>query len=292
MILLLFRVIILFQISCIPTQETDYRIKYDLNKPDAIVKLPAVLNEVSGLTDIDNNYIACTQDELGIIFIVDVNTGKIKEQYEFEPIGDFEGLTYVDGSFYILRSDGRITFLPNYKKPGEQVHIKENLPTKNNEGLCYDKDEHALLIAAKSKPVKHSSFDAGNRLFYKFDLKKAKLDTTPVFTLAVSDIVEFAGQNKIKLPVSSSEKANKKINFRPSSIAVHPVSKNIYIISASDFLLVVCDKKGKLVHMDVLNPELYPKAEGITFLPDNTMILTNEGGNKQPTMLKFSYNSL
>ena len=109
MIILLFRLIILFLISCVSTHEAEYQIRYDLNKPDTIVKLPAILNEISGLTDIDNNYIACTQDELGIIFIVDVNTGKIREQYEFEAIGDFEGLTNVNGTFYILRSDGRIT---------------------------------------------------------------------------------------------------------------------------------------------------------------------------------------
>ena len=282
---------VFYFISCSANTNAQYEFRYNLNKPDAVLQLPSILNEISGLTDMDNNFIACTQDELGIIFIVDVTTGKIKEQYPFEPIGDFEGLTRVNNSLYILRSDGRITFIPDYKKPDEQVHIKENLHTSNNEGLCYDPEKHTLLIAAKSKPTKHSEFDSNDRLIYQFDLKKAKLDTTPVFTLKIEDIIAFAKRDNIILPVFASGKQSKKINFRPSSIAVHPVTKQIYIISAADYLLLVCDRKGKIMKVQVLNPELYAKAEGITFLPDNTMIITNEAKDKFPTLLKFQYSS-
>lgn len=284
-------IIILF-ISCTETTNAQYEIRYNINKPDAVVELPVQLNEISGLTDIDKNFIACTQDELGIIFIVDINSGKIKEQYKFEPIGDFEGLTRVNNSFYILRSDGRITFLPDFKKPNEQVHIKENLPTKDNEGLCYYPEKNTLLIAAKSKPSKESAFESNDRLIYQFDIKNSKLDTTPVFTLKINDIISYAQNNNIELPVQSNNGQSKKINFRPSSIAVHPVSKQIYIISAADFLLVVCDERGKVKNVQILNPELFAKAEGITFLPDNTMIITNEAKEKFPVLLKFKYNSL
>ena len=286
------RLFIIFLFSCISSNPVEYEFNYDLNKPDAVIQLPAELNEISGLTDIDNKYIACTQDELGIIYIVNINTGKIENKYQFEPIGDFEGLTNVDGTFYILRSDGRITFLPDYSKPNEHIHIKESLPTKNNEGLCYDMVNNRLLIAAKSKPLKNTEYQSEKRLIYQYDLNRAVLDTVPIFTLNVSDISSFAGKNNIKLPVSSIEKANKKVNFRPSSLAVHPVSQNIYVISAADFLLAVCDKNGQILKLKVLDPELFQKAEGITFLPDNTMIITNEANNKIPTLLKFSFNKI
>lgn len=271
-------------LSC-NNENQGYDFKYNLNSPDKVLELPAILNEVSGLTDIDNEYIACTQDELGIIFIVSLKDGTIKERYEFEPIGDFEGLTYVDGAFYVLRSDGRLTIIPDYHKPNEHINIKENLPTKNNEGLGYDKENNRLLIAAKSKPTKESPIDRDDRVFYQYKIDNAELDTTPVFSLRMSDIMDCAKRLNVKLPVIP----DKKINFSPSSIAVHPVSKLLYIISAKDYLLLVCDQMGNIKYVEQLNPTLYPKAEGITFLSDNTMIITNEADGKIPTLLKFSY---
>lgn len=276
----------LFILSALGTGgNTKFAVRYDVGHPDEVIELPAILNEVSGLTDINNQKIACVQDELGIVFIVSLKDGSIMAQYEFEPFGDFEGLTYVDRAFYVLRSDGRLTIIPDYRKPNEHINVKENLPTKNNEGLGYDKRNNRLLIAAKSKPTKESMIDRNNRVFYQFKIDNAELDKTPVFALKMEDIEERAKQLKVKLPVVP----DKKINFSPSSIAVHPVSELLYIISAKDHLLLVCDQSGEIKHIEVLEPKLYPKAEGITFLPDNTMIITNEAKDKAPTLLKFRY---
>ncbi len=42
---------------------------YNLNKPDVHNDLPPVLNEVSGITNIDSSHVACVQDELGTVYI-------------------------------------------------------------------------------------------------------------------------------------------------------------------------------------------------------------------------------
>lgn len=47
------------------------------------------------------------------------------------------------------------------------------------------------------------------------------------------------------------------------------------------------DKKGNIEHMEELSPELFAKAEGITFLDDGTMIIVNEGVGNAPTMLMY-----
>ncbi len=59
---------LLFISSLFTVIDGGYKIRYDINSPDKVFKLPPILNEISGLTEIDNNHIACTQDELGIIF--------------------------------------------------------------------------------------------------------------------------------------------------------------------------------------------------------------------------------
>src|SRR5690349_937816 len=79
---------------------------YDLNKPKSTFILPDTLREISGITRIDDNTIACIQDENGILFIYDITKNSIKEQYKFNIDGDYEGITRVNNSIYILQSDG------------------------------------------------------------------------------------------------------------------------------------------------------------------------------------------
>ena len=50
---------------------------YDLKHPSKRFTLPAELTEVSALTDIDANTVACLQDEEGAIYLVDLGTGKV-----------------------------------------------------------------------------------------------------------------------------------------------------------------------------------------------------------------------
>jgi len=247
---------------------------YDLNQPIYVHSLPKELEEVSGLSDFDESHVACVQDEKGIIYILDLATGKISNQFEFESDDDFEGITFVNPSFYVLRSDGRITHIPDYRDPEEHRNIKEKIPTKDNEGLCYDAANNRLLIAGKSRPNKDSKLDKEDRLFYQFDLKTSKFDSDPLFKLSVDEVTLAAKEAGIQVPV---DRSINQINFRPSSIAIHPETRQIYILSAADFLLVVCNPKGELLSVERLEPKRFPKAESITFMPNSTMVIANEG---------------
>ena len=44
---------------------------------------------------------------------------------------------------------------------------------------------------------------------------------------------------------------------------------------------------GKLHHLEVLDPVRFNKAEGIIFLSDGDLLITNEGQDKRPTLLRF-----
>jgi uncharacterized protein YacL len=47
------------------------------------------------------------------------------------------------------------------------------------------------------------------------------------------------------------------------------------------------NRKGEVISMKSLNTEMFAKAEGITFLHDGTMIITNEAAGKTPNLLVF-----
>ncbi len=259
---------------------------YNLEEPGIRHQLPNILNEISGLTDIDSTHVACVQDEIGTVFIYNFKTGDIVSQHRFDSIGDFEGLTYTSKALYILRSDGRLTEWNNF--PVQNASIKQyklSLATSNNEGLCFDSKNSRLLIAAKSKPINHD--EKSERFIYAFNLKTKKLDEKPVYSLNVDSLSIRALQFGIEQLVTTAKGERKPFNFRPASLAVHPITDDIYVISAADRILLVMNRKGEVIFMKQLDAELYAKAEGITFLKDGTMIITNEAAGKTPNLYVF-----
>jgi uncharacterized protein YjiK len=269
-------------------------IGYNLNKPSKILIMPDTLKEVSGLTIIDSTTFACIQDENGILFIYDIATNKIKDQIPFHIDGDYEGITKVDSSIFILRSDGTLFEIANYQAIDFNVtSYQTGIPANNNEGLCYDKANNRLLIACKGKIGKGSAFK-DKRVIYGFDLSKKQLSREPIFDFDMQAVKEFAIKNKIDLPSKTRKKNGQQITepfikFRTSAICIHPKTKQLFLLSASDYLLFVFNSDGTLMQLEKLNYEIFNKAEGISFFENGDMLITNEGQNKCPTMLRFNY---
>lgn len=266
--------------------------EYNLSKPTKSFVLPVALNEISGITTLGQNEIACVQDEIGTIFIYDLTKETIIKEYPSKLIGDFEEIALVGNTMYLLRSDGVLIEHLNYSKlSSEKKEYSLHLPSTNNEGLCYDKRNNRLLIAAKSKAGKGNE-NKDIRLVYGFDLKNKILSKEPIFKLSIDKIEEKARAVEIPIPMRTIKKTKKEVsdfNFRPSAIAVHPFSHLIYILSSSDKLLLIMNEKGIIIHLFALDPVLFNKAEGITFLPDGDMLISNEAQKGKPTLLKFNY---
>ena len=265
---------------------------YDLNSPVQTLILPDTLREISGLTDIDHNTFACIQDENGIIFIYDFFKNKIQRQLPFHIDGDYEGITRIGNTMYILRSDGIIFEVSDFEEKIFSIFSYDTgIPANNNEGLCYDPKNDRLLIAAKGKIGKGPEFK-DMRVIYSFDLKTKKLSNEPAFEFDLQLIKKFASDKKLDLPFRSKKKGSINepvIKFMTSAIAIHPVSNKLYLLSAADHLFFIFDTDGNLEHMEPLNPSIFNKAEGITFLDNHDMLITNEAQNKRPTLLRFSY---
>ena len=96
--------------------------------------------------------------------------------------------------------------------------------------------------------------------------------------------------------ISLPKKKNKdgkhiEIGFKlnTSEISIHPISKQLYVLSAIDHCLFIFNMNGNLEHIEPLNPILFNKAEGLSFYPDGDVLISNEGQAHQPTLLKFNY---
>jgi len=267
---------------------------YDLSKPDKSVVLPDILYEVSGLTNIDATTFACIQDEKGILFIYDAEKNAIKRQCTFHIDGDYEGITRVDDTMYVLQSDGTLFEIKPFTSDNFQLHTyNTGIPANDNEGLCYDRDNNRLLIACKGKTGKGPEYN-DKRVIYGFDLQTKQLTDEPVYDFDLQKIKAFAVKKRLNLPTKTRKNKGELITepfikFRTSAIGIHPLTKQLFLLSASDYLLFVMDRHGNVEHIEQLNPAIFNKAEGITFYDNGDMLITNEGQNKKPTVLRFNY---
>jgi hypothetical protein len=267
-------------------------INYNLSSPDKIYVLPGALKEVSGITEIDSTSIACVQDENGILFIYDLLNEKIKNQYPFYNNGDYEDIARVDKTVFILRSDGVLFEIKNFESANPTTEsYSTGILAGDNEGLCFDRKAFRLLLAPKSTPGKDSQ-NKENRFIYAFDLKSKKLIEKPVYIFDLKVIEKFAAKNRIKVPTKNGKEGHKKdpdIEFRPSSIGIHPFTNQLFILSGMEKLLFVFDMNGEIEFIEWLNPELFIQPEGITFLKNGDILISNDIKKKKPTILRFNY---
>lgn len=286
-------VLLLMLISCGATFTNNEKITgYNLTAPDVSFPLPDTLHEVSGLAVIDSTSFACVQDENGVLFIYDIRKHEIKKQYRFNLDGDYEGITRVGKTMYVLRSDGVLFEISDYTSPDFKLATYvTNIPANNNEGLCYDPDNNRLLVACKGKIGKGPALK-DKRVIYGFDLTTKTLSSEPVFDFDLHAIKMFAIENNIDLPTRTKKKGTVTepiLKFATSAICIHPETKKLYLLSATDHLLFIFNMNGKLEHIEQLNPDVFNKAEGISFFENGDMLITNEGQHKKPTLLRFNY---
>jgi uncharacterized protein YjiK len=261
-VMLLFAVVAILALN-VPWDESPAG--YILEEPDRVDELPDILEEVSGLTVIDGQTIACVQDEDGTVFIYDLEKGQIIRQIDFAGPGDYEGISRVEDDLFVLRSDGTLFELTDFrgKVPHVTTHHTE-LPIKESEGLGLDRANDRLLIAAKSK-ARDDAY-RGKKVVYGFDLEQKRRTPEPVLQFSEGD----GGIN-------------------PSAIAVHPLTGQLYVLSSKDHLLYVFRGNDAVEGIYRLPKGQFAQPEGLTFLPDGDMLISNEGKDEPANLLRFNY---
>ncbi|MGO3707305.1 MAG: SdiA-regulated domain-containing protein [Mesonia hippocampi] len=226
--------------------------------------LPRVLEEISGISYLENHKIACVQDEKGIIFIYNLNNSKITREITFAKNGDYEGITLVGKTAYVVKSNGQLYEIENIADSVAKVkRYKTALTSKYDvEGLCYDKANHRLLLACKESGNKNNQY----KPVFAFDLVTKKLQETPVFKIAYTadyfKNLKHFGKAKV---------------FKPSAIGIHPVTREVYILDGVRPKLLILSKAWEFKALYHLDTDDFPQPEGITFSPEGTLFISNEG---------------
>lgn len=280
---------VLLLVSACSVKRPEATTSFSYNTPESVQKLPAELYEISGITALDSIHLACVQDEHGIVFQYSIGAERVSEQTRFYADGDFEGIAKVDNDLYVLRSDGVLFKIANFINGNRLAtdSIVTNIPISNNEGLCFDAQSRRLLIASKGR-VKGNKDLKDKRFVFAYHVDQQKMLDTPILTLDLKEVAAVMQEKGIEL--ESTEKKNGKVHFHalklmPSGIAISPDGLYYFMLSAVDRLLLKLNRQGKVVDVIALDENLYAKPEGLIFLPNGKLVISNEGHGGEPNLI-------
>lgn len=271
---------------------------YDLKNPDTRFKLPSSLEEISGISYYGKGKIACVQDEKANIYILDLKKEKIIQEYDFGSDADYEDIVIVGTSAYILRNNGLIFRVKDFKKKERRVKkFTTPLKKKNNtEGIAFDALSNSLFISCKGSPsIDQENIYEGYKAVYKFDLERKELIKTPHFLIdkdVLDSYIDNNGFTKLSIKIAKKLRLiENETNFQPSGIAIHPLNDQIYIISSVGKLLIILNRRGDILDVRELDARLFMQPEGICFSPTGDLFISNEGRGEKGYILKFSYHA-
>ena len=265
---------------------------YDLDHPDAEYILPKSLKEASAVSYINDDELAIIQDEKGRIYFYSLSQQTITGRTVFAASADFEGLTIVGNTAFALKSNGIMNIIYNfrYEKP-EVDKVKTILRPKDDaEGLTYDPVSKKLLLMGKEPPRIDGKRKDKKRAVYAYDIEAKTTSPEPFLIIDMYDLkTVYSKQANDKRTRKHAErfKAGKRGDFKPSDLAVHPKTGQLYIIAAKGQLIVVTDREGKILYVRHLPSDRFSQPEGITFSPQGDLFIVNEGVKGKARLLYF-----
>lgn len=234
-----------------------------------------MLMEISGITfhEENNDTIYAEQDEEGKIFYLDQHTGQYGD-LKFGKPGDYEDISISKDQVILLRSDGTLFGIPLAEVQRRDIRTVNKwehlLPAGEYEGMYADKDR-VYILCKSGKPDKNKEAVSG----YVFLLVKGRPEPAGTFSISGKDIARLSASKK---------------HFKPAALAKNQRTREWYILSSVNKMLVITDEHWNVKDVFKLDPKLFVQPEGIAFDSDHTLYIANEGSDVRPgTILKFLF---
>jgi len=241
--------------------------RYDVQgQPAARHTLPSNLREISGLAVSPEGRLFAHDDESAEISEIDPATGKRLRRFgpgRLTVQGDFEGLAIAEGRLFIIASDGTLLEFSPAADGARSEYLRHQTGLGrvcDVEGLAHDARSRALLALCKTM------YRGGPPGIYAFDLQTRQLQPSPRFA--------------VRLPSGES--------LNPSGLAVHAATGHLVLVAASQRLVVELDRSGNVVATQKLDRRRHPQAEGIEFLQDGTLVISDEAPRGRPHLTLYA----
>lgn len=263
---------------------------YDLAQPSDTFLLPYELVEVSGLSFLAPNQLILVQDEKGSLYQYDEPSETVAREFRFGKSGDYEGVELVGEKVYVLKSNGKISEISGFLEDTEantQQYDNALDSDHDTEGLGYDPVRNQLLIACKEPYVAQGREVRNQRAIYGYNLSTHELSQSPVFTLKLEEIEVFLKAYGPQEEWATDFRPDKKSSCKPSGIATHPISGNIYMIASVGKMMIVLNPAYQVIGIYPLPRAQFSQPEGICFSPEGHLYISNEGKDGRGYISKF-----
>ncbi|MBK7408617.1 MAG: SdiA-regulated domain-containing protein [Saprospirales bacterium] len=155
---------------------------YQLDSATQTFQLPVQLKEISGLSlGFDSNTLFAIEDETGLLFLIDKNSGAILQEVPFWKEGDYESVEIAGEDVFVGKSNGNLYQIQHPASEAQTV-VKHESPlgkTCDVEGLTYEREKNRLLLSCKGDfGVDHS------RAVFAFDLNTMTYDSLPAYVIS------------------------------------------------------------------------------------------------------------
>jgi hypothetical protein len=192
----------------------------------------------------------------------------------------------VGDSLYVIKSDGTLLSFP--ADADEPVVTTTELPFTGDidiEGLGYDPRRKHLLLAVKT--LRDSSDKlVPDKVVYAFDPVRRQLLPEPFITLRQDALEAFIKTHERS---KAAKKKEQKVVYKPSGVAVHPLTGEVYLLASDGKKLLVLDRQGSIRAAVQLSPRMLKQPEGICFAPGGDLYISSEGRGEDGFILRFAY---
>ena len=247
--------------------------RYDLENRTSRVKLPRRLDEASGLAVTTDGRVFMHGDERAVVYQVDPAEGTVLKEFSLGvPVlsGDFEGIAIAGDRFFLINSQG---LLLEFHEGAEDESVSfrgvdTGLSNRCEvEGLAFEPATQALVAACKTVPRRDEDFI----VLYRIGLADLSVEAEP-----------------LRVPLGDLETVGLPSRFAPSGVEVDPEVGTLILISARQEAILEITGAGQVVSAFHLGSRRHPQAEGISFLPDRTLLLADERQNGRARLTAYS----
>ncbi|MEO7962982.1 MAG: SdiA-regulated domain-containing protein [Gemmatimonadaceae bacterium] len=230
--------------------------------------LPSWLSEISGLTLLRDGRMLVHDDETARISVIDVRRGEVTKTFVLgngAVKGDFEGITTVGDTIYLLSSKGILfLFHEGDNDAGVRYRTVDTRLGKECEfeGVVYDSATSSLYLPCKrvlkKKEKKH---EAGSLLVFRLPLPLGSTD----------DVA------RLELPLAQDDSSKKKPTFQASDITRDPTTGHLVALASRERQLLEFTTDGEVVREELLPPSgRHQQPEGIAITRDGLLIVSDE----------------
>ena len=237
--------------------------------------LPHYLHEISGLAFTSDGRMLTHGDQRGRVFEVDYRRGVVVKEFRLGHDslaikGDFEGITVVGDTVFLLESNGKLYVFhegANGESVDYTVHDTGLGKTCEFESVTFAKAINSLLLACKNV---HDKTFKDSLVIFRWKLQGDSATRLTHFTIPLKTVIG----------------ANPWQGLHPSDITIDPANGNYVLIASREQALFEITPAGKLVFARAL-PGEHPQAEGIAITGDGVLVISDEGGNaKKPPLTR------